>query len=90
MRKIGRSRSSWNSLLGVVQADQRAASAGRRKQLHFPHAMAHLDQLGKADADARLGNQIGLHGVRRRQRRRECAGSRGPDQCPRLRLRTTE
>lgn len=39
--------------LGMVQADQRAALARRGKQLHFAHAMAHLDQLGEADADAR-------------------------------------
>nr|GEX69762.1 hypothetical protein [Tanacetum cinerariifolium] len=42
---------------GVVQTNQRAALAGGRKQLHFTHAMPHLDQLGKADADARLGDQ---------------------------------
>ncbi|MNV49799.1 hypothetical protein D3C71_1417670 [compost metagenome] len=46
---------------GMVQADQRAALARRGKQLHFAHAMAHLDQVGEADTDARLGRQAGVH-----------------------------
>ncbi len=75
--------------LGMVQADQRAALAGGRKQLHFPHPMTHLDQLAEADADARLGDQVGLHGVRRRPRRRGCAESRDPDRYRQLRPRTT-
>ena len=39
----------------VVQAHQRAALPGGGEQLHLAHAMTHLDQLGKADADAGLG-----------------------------------
>lgn len=39
----------------VMQAHQRAALPGGGEQLHLAHAMTHLDQLGKADADAGLG-----------------------------------
>jgi hypothetical protein len=36
----------------VVQADQWAALARRGKQLHFAHAVAHLNQFAERDADA--------------------------------------
>src|SRR3546814_35263 len=77
--------------LGVVQADQRATLAWRREQLYFTHAMAHLDQLRKADADARYGRQWVVHGwlLKRQRRHREFVARRGPDQCRPLRLRTT-